>query len=248
VQAVVEEALGRGLRLPGPARLVVAGRTDAGVHARGQVAHADVPGGAWEGHGRVLLRRLRGALPPDVRVTSARPAPAGFDARFSALARHYVYRVCDQPAGVDPLRRRDVLDHRRALDVDRLVAASAALVGEHDFAAFCRHRAGATTVRRILELSWARGPEGLVAGSVVADAFCHAMVRSLVGALLPVGDGRRPVDWPAGVLAARERIPAVAVVPARGLTLEAVTYPDPAELAVRAARTRQLRVHRSTAG
>lgn len=242
MQAVVEEALGHALRLPGPPRLVVAGRTDAGVHARGQVAHADVPAETWAEQGGRVLRRLRGALPPDVRVTAVDRAPEGFDARFSALARHYAYRVSDRPGGVDPLRRREVLDHRRPLDVDRMAAASAPLVGEHDFAAFCRHRPGGTTLRRVLELSWSRTPDGLVLGTVVADAFCHAMVRSLVGALLPVGDGRRPVDWPARVLEGRARIPEVPVVAAHGLTLEAVSYPDVAGLAARAALTRQVRV------
>lgn len=245
MQGVVEEALGHVLRLPAPPRLVVAGRTDAGVHARGQVAHLDLPDGAWPAEPSTLIRRLRGALPPDVRVSAAAPAPAGFDARFSALARCYVYRVADAPAGVDPLRRREVLDHRRPLDLDRLAAASAALVGLHDFAAFCRARAapagGATTVRRLLVLRWQREADGVVAATVTADAFCHSMVRSLVGALLPVGDGRRGVDWPAAVLAARQRTPAVHLVAARGLTLEAVHYPPDEQLADRAAQTRAVR-------
>ena len=146
VQGELQAALARVLRIPTP-QLTVAGRTDAGVHARGQVAHVDVPASVWEAEGERLLRRLAGVLPPDVRVTAVAPAPPGFDARFSALVRRYVYRVSDAPGGVDPLRRHEVLWHRRPLDVDRMNEAAAALLGEHDFAAYCRKREGASTVR-----------------------------------------------------------------------------------------------------
>jgi tRNA pseudouridine38-40 synthase len=241
VQQVTEEALGHLLRLTEPVSLTVAGRTDAGVHARGQVAHVDVPAGAWLAVAPVALRRLRGLLPPDVRVTQISLAAPGFDARFSALCRRYSYRVCDDPAGPDPLRRHDTLAYRRPLDVSAMAEAAARLVGEHDFAAFCRRREGASTIRELLELSWARAEPGVLVGRVVADAFCHSMVRALTGALLKVGEGARPPGWPAEVLRAAVRDPAVPVVPPHGLCLEEVRYPEAGQLAARARATRRLR-------
>jgi len=242
---VLEDALRTVLRTAA-APTTCAGRTDAGVHARGQVVHLDVTREAYERTADVLGQRLAGVLPADLGLRSVAVAPAGFDARFSSLWRRYAYRVSDAPFGVDPLRRHEVLHHRRPLDVGRMVEASAGLLGEHDFAAFCRRREGATTVRTLLELSWARPPTeqqdtGLVVGRVVADAFCHSMVRALVGALLAVGDGRRPVGWPAQVLAGRERVADVQVAPAHGLTLEEVRYPPDSQLADRALVTRRLR-------
>jgi tRNA pseudouridine38-40 synthase len=173
-----------------------------------------------------------------VRVHGAAVAPPGFDARFAALSRRYAYRICDDPAGVPPLRRHDVVTHRRPLDAAAMTAAAATLVGLRDFAAFCRRRAGATTVRTLLEYAWDRDEQGFLVARVVADAFCHSMVRALVGAVLPVGEGRRAVDWPAAVAAAGVRDPAVAVAPAHGLTLEEVRYPadDALEARVSAAR------------
>lgn len=222
------------LRLP--VALTVAGRTDAGVHATGQVAHADVPAPV---DADALARRLRRLLPADVTVAAARVVPAEFDARFSALRRHYEYRVADRPSAALPLWRRDTLAWRAPLDEERMNAAAARLLGEHDFAAFCRRREGATTVRELQVLSWARGADGVLRCHVSADAFCHTMVRSLVGALLPVGDGRRALSWPAEVLAAGIRSSDVA--PPHPLTLTAVDYPDDAELAARATTTRAVR-------
>ena len=193
-------------------------------------------------------------LPPDVRVHAVGPAPDGFDARFSALWRRYSYRVCDDPARADPLRRHETLWTPRRLDLAAMNEAAASLAGEHDFAAFCRRREGATTVRTLRVLHWHRdardardagdGPDdrrGVAVATVVADAFCHNMVRALVGALLAVGEGRRPPGWPAEVLAAAVRDPAVRVVPPHGLCLEEVGYPKPEELAARAAETRNRR-------
>jgi tRNA pseudouridine38-40 synthase len=241
VEGVLSETLGHVLRLPAPVRLTVAGRTDSGVHARGQVAHADLPADVWEAHADAAPRRLSRALPPDLRVRSIAVAADGFDARFSALWRRYAYRICDDPARADPLRRHDTLWNPRHLDLDAMNEAAALLLGERDFAAFCRKREGATTVRALHRLEWARDVDGVAVGCVVADAFCHNMVRALVGALLPVGEGSRPVSWPAQVLAAAARDPAVRVVPAHGLSLEEVRYPEQDLLAARAALTRRVR-------
>jgi tRNA pseudouridine38-40 synthase len=237
----VAAALERVLRLPVPPKLTVAGRTDAGVHARGQVIHTDVPAEAWSGTADRTIPRLAGVLPADVRVHTASLAPAGFDARFSALWRRYAYRVCDDEAAADPLRRHETLWYFRRLDLAAMNEAAQSFLGEHDFAAFCRRREGATTIRALRTLDWHRDERGIAIATVIADAFCHNMVRSLVGALLAVGEGRRPPGWPAAVLAAAVRDPAVRVVPAHGLCLEEVGYPPADELAARAATARRVR-------
>jgi tRNA pseudouridine38-40 synthase len=237
VCGVLVDALSTVLREP--VALTVAGRTDAGVHATGQVAHADLSptlDTAW------LVRRLARLLPPDVRVRAVSPVPPAFDARFSALRRHYRYRVATAVHGADPLRARDTLSWPFPLDVDAVNAASAGLLGEHDFAAFCKRRDGATTVRALQELRWSVDADGVATAAVSADAFCHSMVRSLVGALLDVGRGRRPVGWPAALLTRTERASEVPVAPAHGLSLVGVDYPADADLAARAERTRRVRV------
>lgn len=219
----------------GPVHLVVAGRTDAGVHAAAQIAHVDVR--EW---GSVSLRALNGLLPPDVRVHAVEDAPVGFHARFSALSRRYDYRVSD--SAPDPLRRRDTLAWPRPLELAAMTAASEQLLGLRDFTAFCRRREGRTATRRLLTFDWSRvETPGLLLATVVADAFCHSLVRSLVGAVLAVGDGRRPPDWPASMLGADARADDVMVAPARGLTLLEVRYPPAAELAARAEETRARR-------
>jgi tRNA pseudouridine38-40 synthase len=220
--------------------LTVAGRTDAGVHATGQVAHCDVPRDIWERHREKLLRRLRGVLAPDIAVPAVAEAPPEFDARFGALARHYVYRLTDDPSGPPPLRRGDTVGWPRTLDVEAMALATGLLLGEHDFAAFCRRREGATTVRTLLALDVVRTGK-LITVSASADAFCHSMVRSLVGALLAVGEGRRLPEWPAGLLARSDRASDVPVAPAGGLTLVRVDYPPDDELAARALVTRARR-------
>ncbi|MBT2382548.1 tRNA pseudouridine(38-40) synthase TruA [Streptomyces sp. ISL-11] len=233
VQGEIEDALRTVTRSSETHELTVAGRTDSGVHARGQVAHVDLPAEVWAEHEEKLLRRLAGRLSHDVRVWKVAEAPAGFNARFSAIWRRYAYRVTDHIGGVDPLLRGHVLWHDWPLDVDAMNAASRALVGEHDFAAYCKKREGATTIRTLQQLSWERDASGVITATVRADAFCHNMVRSLVGALLFVGDGHRPVDWPGKVLGARVRDSAVHVVRPHGLTLEEVGYPADSELAAR---------------
>jgi tRNA pseudouridine38-40 synthase len=241
VQETLESALARVLRLPEPPALTVAGRTDAGVHARGQVAHCDVPAAHWAAGKDTAQRRLARLLPPDVRVHRISPAPAGFDARFSAIWRRYAYRVCDDAAAADPLTRGSTLWYRHRLDIEAMNEAARACLGEHDFAAFCRRREGASTVRSLVRLDWVRTTPALVEATVVADAFCHNMVRALTGALLRVGDGSKPPGWPAQVLAAGVRDPGVPVLPPHGLCLEEVGYPPDAELSARAAVSRNLR-------
>lgn len=239
MQGVLEDAVSRVLRLPGVA-LTVAGRTDAGVHAVGQVTHADLPAPLWEAESGLLVRRLNGVLPPDVRVRAARAVPADFDARFAATWRRYEYRIVDDPARADPRQRGFVLTWPRRLDVTAMAAAADRLRGLHDFAAFCRRREGATTIRTLLRLDVVREPAG-IAVTVEADAFCHSMVRSLVGALIAVGERRRGVEWPASLLGGSERSSDVHVAPAHGLTLLEVGYPPDDGLAARADQTRARR-------
>ncbi|MGW1002277.1 tRNA pseudouridine(38-40) synthase TruA [Streptomyces sp. NPDC002520] len=248
VQGEIEDALRTVTRTKDTTyELTVAGRTDAGVHARGQVAHVDLPVELWAEHREKLLKRLAGRLSKDVRVWSLTEAPEGFNARFSAIWRRYAYRVTDNPGGVDPLLRGHVLWHDWPLDVDAMNEAARELLGEHDFAAYCKRREGATTIRTLQELSLERGTDGVITATVRADAFCHNMVRSLIGALLFVGDGHRDPKWPGKVLAARVRDSAVHVVRPHGLTLEEVGYPADELLA---ARNREARNKRSlpTAG
>lgn len=247
VQGDLEAALVTVLRVESIA-LTVAGRTDTGVHARGQVAHLDLDeevlaaaaGRSQESPPDALMRRVNGVLAHDVRLHRVSPAPAGFDARFSAIWRRYAYRIADSAACVDPLTRGHVLAWPRELDIDAMNRAAAELLGEHDFASFCRRREGATTIRTLLDLGWQR-VDGLVVATVRADAFCHNMVRSLVGCMVAVGEGRRDPDWAASILAARVRDPAVTVVPPHGLTLEEVGYPPDDQLESRARASRVVR-------
>ena len=248
VQATLEDALATALRTP-QVRVTVAGRTDAGVHARGQVVHLDVDpelvlsaaARAGDVPLETLARRVDGILPQDLRVRRVTEAPEGFDARFSAIWRRYAYRVADAQELADPLVRGHVLSWGRRLDLDAMNAASEPLVGLQDFAAFCRRREGATTVRTLLELAWSRDESGHAVATVRADAFCHNMVRALVGSLISVGEGRRPTTWPAEVMAGRRRDAGVHVVHPHGLTLEEVGYPDDGGLAAQSTRSRARR-------
>ncbi|GEM33013.1 tRNA pseudouridine synthase A [Nocardia neocaledoniensis NBRC 108232] len=235
VQGTLEESLSKVFREP--IQLTVAGRTDAGVHAEGQVAHFDTTG---ELDADKLLYRMARFLPKDVRITDVAPAPADFDARFSAIRRHYVYRLTTARYGADPLAARSVVAAKPGLDLDAMRAASRHLLGLHDFAAFCRRREGATTVRELQRFDWVRDGDRLDA-HVSADAFCWSMVRSLVGAVLAVGEGRRTPEWVASLLSESERSSSVTVAPAHGLSLVRVDYPADADLAARNAQTRETR-------
>ncbi|MDR1806775.1 MAG: tRNA pseudouridine(38-40) synthase TruA [Propionibacteriaceae bacterium] len=247
VQGELELRLTQLLRSPEPVTLTVAGRTDAGVHARGQVAHADVPDAVTTSRGETVgavaaLRRwLPGALPPDIAVHAVTVAPAGFDARFSALWRRYVYRLADDPFALDPLERGHVV-RTPPLDAAAMAEGAPALLGLHDFAAVCkRPPEGATSVRRLLEVTVTRPRPGRLDLTCRADAFCHSMVRSLTGALVAVGLGKRTPAWLATLVDRRERAGDVTVFPPEGLTLEEVAYPEDAALAARAAAAKQPR-------
>lgn len=236
MQGVLEDALATVLRCP--VALTVAGRTDAGVHAEGQVAHVDLAEPLPDAD--QLLRRMARFLPADVRIRAIAPAAAGFDARFSAIRRHYAYRLTTAAYGAEPLAARSVVAWKPGLDLAVMRAASHSLLGLHDFAAFCRRRDGATTVRELQRFDWTASGE-LLTAHVSADAFCWSMVRSLVGAVLAVGAGRRAAEWPASLLTERERSSAVLVAPAHGLSLVRVDYPPDDQLAARATETRALR-------
>jgi tRNA pseudouridine38-40 synthase len=218
VQGELEAALAKVA--DGPVTSVGAGRTDAGVHASGQVVHADVP--ACLEPERVR-RALNAVLGPVIVIREATWAPEGFDARFSARRRSYVYRI-DDSGDPDPLSRGFVLRWPRRLDLDRMRTAAAPLVGEHDFAAFCRQRASSSTWRRLRSIRLRR-VRGLVEIRLVADAFCWQMVRSIVGHLLAVGDGRRDPASTVAVLAGRDRAAVGILAPPHALVLESVTYP-----------------------
>jgi tRNA pseudouridine38-40 synthase len=247
VQGELEGALDTVLRASGTV-VTVAGRTDSGVHARGQVAHVDLDPEALDAvsvRGDVsseeaLLRRLNGVIAADLRVRRIRPAPDGFDARYSAVWRRYCYRIADAPVVVDPLTRGHVVAWPRPLDLDRMNEAAALLVGLHDFASFCKKREGATTIRSLLDLSWTR-VDGVAEATVRADAFCHNMVRSLVGCMIAIGEGRRDPAWAGDVLSRAARDSAVTVAHAHGLTLEEVGYPADDELAAQAESARARR-------
>ncbi|MGB3284411.1 MAG: tRNA pseudouridine(38-40) synthase TruA [Mycolicibacter algericus] len=249
VAGVLDEALTTVFRTP--VRLFAAGRTDTGVHATGQVAHVDVPESALryaysrarrdgEPEFLALTRRLARFLPADVRALRVERAAPGFDARFSALRRHYVYRLSTARYGVMPQSARYVTAWPRPLDVEAMSEASQQLLGLNDFAAFCRHREGATTIRDLQRLDWVRDGD-LVTAHVSADAFCWSMVRSLVGAVLAVGEHRRDAAWCAGLLNASRRSSDFTAAPARGLTLVGVDYPPDDQLGARTAITRELR-------
>jgi tRNA pseudouridine38-40 synthase len=249
VAGVLDDALTTVFRAP--VQLRAAGRTDTGVHATGQVAHVDVPADAIphayprtprpeDSEFLPLVRRLSRLLPSDIRVSDIVRAPTGFDARFSALRRHYTYRLSTAPYGVEPQEARYVTPWPRPLDVDAMTAGSRELVGLHDFAAFCRHREGATTIRDLQRFDWSKSGD-LITADVTADAFCWSMVRSLIGALLAVGEGRREPAWCASLLTETRRSSDFAAAPPQGLTLVGVDYPPDDQLEARITVTRDLR-------
>lgn len=258
VQGELEAALSTLFRRVPPApTLVVAGRTDAGVHAAGQVAHLDLTAdqvdhlrrlgasrdGEHDDPAAVLARKLNGLAgrARDIRLHRASIAPDGFDARFSAIWRRYEYRIADALAVQDPLRRSSTIWMNEVLDVEAMSAAAASLVGLADWAAYCRPREGATTIRELQSFTWQRDERGVLVARLQADAFCHSMVRALVGACVAVGTASLGPDDPMALRTAGARTNAFAVMPAAGLVLTEVGYPEDALLAARAERTRERR-------
>ncbi|WP_298038504.1 tRNA pseudouridine(38-40) synthase TruA [uncultured Microbacterium sp.] len=252
VQGTLEAALAR--IVGSDVRFVVAGRTDAGVHASGQVAHVDLDEAQWaritSRHGRAaedpagtIAHRMRGVLGsyPDVTVHRSSVADDGFDARFSAVWRRYRYRLGDDASGYDPARRLDTTRIRGDLDVEAMDAAARSLIGLHDFAAYCKPRDEGTTIRTLLDYRWRRDDEGVLIAEVKADAFCHSMVRALVGACAAVGQERLDVSDLVVLRDALARTSAFPVLAARGLTLTEVGYPAVDLLGARAEQTRARR-------
>jgi tRNA pseudouridine38-40 synthase len=232
VQEEVEKAIGTITQTK--IESIVAGRTDAGVHATGQVIHVDVPESINLDEIAYKLNRI---LDTDVRVMAVSIAPPAFHARFSALRRHYTYRILDANKVIPPLQRYDVASWYKPLAVDQLNEASALLLGDHDFAAYCKFREGATTIRQLQRFEWVRDSDGYLVGDIVADAFCYSMVRNLVGAVVCVADGRFGPEWIQETLANKVRVSDSLVFPACGLTLRQVDYPSDSELLERAAKT-----------
>jgi tRNA pseudouridine38-40 synthase len=232
VQEEVEKAI--AIISQSKVETIVAGRTDAGVHATGQVIHVDVPESINLEEMPYKLNRI---LDTDVRVMGVSIAPPAFHARFSALRRHYTYKILDANKVISPLHRYDVASWYRPLALDQLNEASALLLGDHDFAAYCKYREGATTIRQLQRFEWIRDSEGFLIGDVVADAFCYSMVRNLVGAVVCVADGRFGPEWIAQTLANKVRVSDSLVFPSCGLTLRQVDYPSDSELLERAAKT-----------
>jgi tRNA pseudouridine38-40 synthase len=232
VQACIEEAISKIARVN--VETIVAGRTDAGVHATGQVIHVDVPEEMGIDDLGYKLNRI---LDEDVRINGIEIAPPAFHARFSALRRYYEYRILDENKVIQPLARLNTASWYRPLDMDLMNRASALLLGTHNYAAFCKYREGATTIRTLETYQWRRDAEGVLVADVVADAFCYSMVRNLVGAIVCVADGRKDPEWITTLLEDKERVSDSLVFPARGLTLYKVDYPDAAELLERAKKT-----------
>jgi tRNA pseudouridine38-40 synthase len=254
VQGVLEEALHMLIRRP--IRVTVAGRTDAGVHARGQVVHLDLTDAEWQGLPRgheldpavAMQRRLRGALSRilgdltgAVEVHRISLAPEGFDARFSALWRRYSYRIADGPELWDPLGRYSTLWHKNPLDVSLLNEGASKLLGLQNFLSFCKPREGATTVRELQRFEFARAEDGVIVATVQADAFCHNMVRALIGSALYVGEGVEEPGWLYERLLAKKRDAKSILAAPHPLVLEEVAYPSDDELLARAELTRARR-------
>lgn len=238
VQGSLEDALATVLRLD-EVHTIVAGRTDAGVHATGQVVHVDVPGDSTV---TPLAGRLNSFLSNSgIAVQSVSEAPAGFDARFSPIFRRYEYRIADLDSERDPRTRRFThwVDDR--LDLAAMNAAARSIVGLHDWTTYCKPREGATSVRDLQRFEWHRDEHGVLVATIQADAFCHNMVRNLVGICVAVGRGRLT---PADAVTLRDqrlRTSAFVVLPPQGLTLAEVGYPAVDKLAARAEQTRDKR-------
>ena len=228
VQEEVEKAL--TIATQSKIETIVAGRTDAGVHASGQVIHVDIPQGVNLDDIAYKLNRI---LDEDIRIMQVSVAPEAFHARFSAIRRTYTYKILDKNLPVPPINRTDIASWYRPLDAELMNVASGLVLGHHDFAAFCKFKEGGTTIRTLENFTWERRGELLVA-TIIADAFCYSMVRNLVGAVVCVADGRKDSEWIRQLLQNKERVSDSLVFPARGLTLSSVEYPTDNQLLERA--------------
>ena len=226
IQFEIEDALSRMTRHQ--VNTVVAGRTDAGVHALHQIIHVDIPATPHLSRYRPdetewdidnFYFRINQILSRDIRINSVVEAPANFHARFSAEARHYRYKILDNNRVLSPLQRLDATTWFRELDIDLMNEASAQMLGERDFATFCRYRPSSTTIRELKRFHWSRDSEGFVIAELSADAFGWNMVRNLVGAAVCVGESRYPVSWMKEILSAKSRVSDSYVFPSCGLTL-----------------------------
>lgn len=223
---------------------VVAGRTDAGVHATGQVIHVDLPIGGASDFGfefEDLAYRLNRILTEEIRIKNAERAPEDFHARFGALRRHYIYKIQDGLGIIEPVKRLDITPWYRHLDIEKMNSAASDLLGEHDFFSFAKYRENSTTIRNLERFDFTRSEEGLIISHISADAFCYNMVRSLIGAMVYIGEGRFPTSWARETLIKRERPSDSVVFPARGLTFVGVEYPVDSQLAARANKVMGLR-------
>jgi tRNA pseudouridine38-40 synthase len=228
VQEEVEKAIGTISQ--SKVETIVAGRTDAGVHASGQVIHVDIPQGVNLDDIAYKLNRI---LDEDIRIMQVSVAPEAFHARFSAIRRTYTYKILDKNLPVPPINRTDIASWYRPLDAELMNVASGLVLGHHDFAAFCKFKEGGTTIRTLENFTWERRGELLVA-TIIADAFCYSMVRNLVGAVVCIADGRKDSEWIRQLLQNKERVSDSLVFPARGLTLSSVEYPTDNQLLERA--------------
>ena len=201
---------------------IVAGRTDAGVHAKHQVLHVDLPEDIDVEN---IAFRLNQLLKKDVRVLAAIWAPAYFHARFGPISRSYEYKIIDGGKVTAPLDRHDSAEWFRDLDLDRMNQACNLIIGEHDFFAFCKHRPGTSTIKRLMKFSWYRDKNGVVVGEITASSFGFNMVRNLVGAAVCVGEGRFEPEWMLKTLQDKVRISDSYVFPAKGLSLPNVEFP-----------------------
>jgi tRNA pseudouridine38-40 synthase len=244
IQEEIEGALSRITRQK--VSTVVAGRTDAGVHALHQIIHVDIPAVPHVSRYRPeetewdidnFYFRINQILGPDIRINSVVEAPANFHARFSAEARHYRYKILDNNRVLPPLQRLDATTWFRELDIDLMNEASAQMIGERDFATFCRFRPSSTTIRHLTRFDWSRDSDGFVIAHLSADAFGWNMVRNLVGAAVCVGESRYPVNWMREILTAKSRVSDSYVFPASGLTLLKVDYPADVDLLARIEQT-----------
>ena len=238
VQATLEDAIATVTRAR-DVNTIVAGRTDAGVHALGQVVHVDIE---FDENPAVLTGRLNSFLANSgVVIHSVSEAPNGFDARFSPLFRRYEYRISDDSAPRDPRNSRYTHWIDDTLDFDAMNVAAASLIGLHDWTSYCRPRPGSTSVRELQRFEWARDSGGALVATIQGDAFCHNMVRNLVGVTVAVGRGRLNPSDAVTLRDQRLRTAAFIVLPPHGLTLVEVGYPPAEEMGARATLTRDRR-------